>query len=79
MMHADPATPTGARTHPHPRQSWSSLSRRKPATACRNGHKQVPRPVPHQHPTRDNPGCLLLTPHNQVSGILPVEQFDKDT
>jgi hypothetical protein len=78
-MTAIHAIPPGAQSHPQPGQSWSSLTRRKPAAAYRNGHQQVLRPAPQQHPTRDNPGCLLLTPHNQVSGILPVERVDKDT
>ena len=70
---------TGVHIHPQPRQSRSPLTCRKPAAACCTGHNQVPRPAHLQHPTRVNPGCLLLTPHNQVSGIPPVERVDKDT
>ena len=70
---------TGVHIHPQPRQSRSPLTCRKPAAACCNGHNQVPRPARQQLPTRDNHGCLILTPHNQVSGIPPVEPVDKDS
>ena len=78
MMTTDPGVLNGVPIHPQPKQSRPSLTCRKPAAACCNGHNQAPPPDHQLHPTRDNHGCLILTPHNQLSGILPVEWVDKD-
>lgn len=79
MMAVCLSTATAAPDYPQPGQSWSSLSCRNPAAACHNDLKKVIRPQCQLLTTRDNLGCLFLTLCNQLSGILPVEQVDKDT
>lgn len=54
------------------RQASMSRTRKHPAQAS-------PKIDQHTTTARDNPGCLESEPQTKVSGITPVDLFDKDT
>lgn len=78
MSHTPDLTPATRRLS-QTRQPWSPHSRRTPAPTSHNDHNHPKHLVAHHHPARDNLGCLLLSPHNHLSGITPVDAVDKDT